>query len=325
MAGMFKNILEVRDLRTHFFTRRGIVRAVDGISFSIKEGECLGLVGESGCGKSITALSILRLIPEPAGRIVAGDVLLDGENLLRITETQMRRTRGRKVSIILQDPMGSLNPVFTIGDQLGEVIRVHQKLRRASLRDKAKEMLRWVQISSPELALRYFPHQMSGGMRQRVVGAMALACQPRLLIADEPTTSLDVTIQAQYLSLLKEIQTQTNKAMLFITHDFGIVALMCDRVAVMYAGKIVEVAEVRELFYNPAHPYTDALIRSVPNVEQKVQRLQTIEGQPPPLYSLPTGCSFHPRCLARSQKCQSGFPPEVKIKDNHVVNCWKYI
>jgi len=317
-------LLEVRDLRTWFFTRWGVVKAVDGVSFAVGEGETLGIVGESGCGKSVTALSILRLVPRPAGRIVGGEILLDGENLLGKSEREMRRIRGGQVSMILQDPMSSLNPVFSIGNQVAEALRIHQRLEGPGLWATARDMLRRVRIPSPEMRLRAYPHQLSGGMRQRVVGAIALSCRPRVLIADEPTTSLDVTIQAQYLRLLKELQQEMRLALVFITHDFGIVAKMCDRVAVMYAGRIVETAGVREIFNNPRHPYTRALLASVPPLESRVERLASIEGQPPPLHNLPPGCPFAPRCAHARDVCQREYPPAVGVgSDGHRAACWK--
>jgi oligopeptide/dipeptide ABC transporter ATP-binding protein len=315
-------LLEVKDLRTWFFTRWGVVKAVDGVSFTLGASETLGLVGESGCGKSMTALSILRLQPRPAGRIVGGQVLLQGEDLLQKSEREMRRIRGRQISMILQDPMQSLNPVFSVGEQIAEALRIHQGLEGPTLWEQAREMLRRVKIPSPELRLRAYPHQMSGGMRQRVVGAISLACRPAILIADEPTTSLDVTIQAQYLRLLKGLQEEMGLALIFITHDFGIVAKMCDRVAVMYAGRIVESAEVRELFNHPRHPYTVALLNSVPRLETKIERLSSIEGQPPLLYDLPPGCPFAPRCPHARDRCRDEYPPEVAVADGHRVNCW---
>ena len=318
-----REILKVSNLKTYFFTRSGIVKAVDGVSFSLREGETVGLVGESGCGKSMTALSILRLVPQPAGRIVEGKILLDGENLLEKSEREMRRIRGKKISMILQDPMSSLNPVYTVGDQVGETIRIHQKLKGARLVTKIKEALHLVRIPSPEVRMRDYPHQMSGGMRQRVIGAIALSCQPRVLIADEPTTSLDVTIQAQYLTLLKEVQQAMNVSIIFITHDFSVVARMCDVVLVMYAGKIVESARVRELFNNPIHPYTIALLRSVPRLEAKIEKLSAINGQPPPLLNPPDGCRFVPRCPESITSCQHTDPPMVAVGQNHHVSCWR--
>lgn len=316
------NVIEVKDLKTYFFTSRGVVKAVDGVSFGIKEGETLGLVGESGCGKSITCLSILRLVPRPAGHIVGGEIIFDGEDLLSKNEREMRQIRGKRISMILQDPMTSLNPVFTIGDQVAEPIRIHQKLGKLMVWEKVKEMLRLVRIPSPEVRMREYPHQMSGGMRQRIAGAMVLSCQPHVLIADEPTTSLDVTIQAQFLRLLKEIQQQSNLSMIVVTHDFGIVAKVCDRLAVMYAGKIVESAPVRELFNNPVHPYTNALLNSLPKMEVKMDKLYSIEGQPPELHALPPGCSFAPRCPEAKDICTQEYPPQSAVKEGHYVSCW---
>ena len=320
---MGRPLLDVKDLRTSFFTRWCVVRAVDGVSFSLSEGESLGIVGESGCGKTVTALSILRLVPRPAGRIVGGEVLLEGEDLLRKSAREMRRIRGRRISMILQDPMSSLNPVFPVGEQIAEALRIHQRLEGRRLWDQAQAMLRLLRIPSPDVRLRAYPHQLSGGMRQRVVGAIALACRPEILIADEPTTSLDVTIQAQYLRLLKGLQEEMGLALIFITHDFGIVAKMCDRVAVMYAGRIVESAGVRELFYRPRHPYTVALLNAVPRLERRVERLASIEGQPPPLYDLPDGCPFAPRCAHARDVCRHEYPPDVVVTGGHRARCWK--
>lgn len=317
-----KTILEVRDLRTYFYTRWGVTKAVDGVSFDLKEGETIGLVGESACGKTVTCLSLLRLVPQPAGKIVGGKILLEGEDLLAKSEREMRKVRGGKIAMILQDPMVSLNPVFSIGYQVQEPIRVHQQARGHLLWQKARDALSMVRIGSPEVRMRDFPHQMSGGMRQRVVGAIALSCQPSILIADEPTTSLDVTIQAQYLRLLKELQQQTNLSLIFITHDLGIVARMCDRVCVMYAGRIVESAPVVELFDDPRHPYTRALIASVPAADKRVERLYSIEGQPPALHHLPPGCPFKPRCPNAKDRCGEEYPPEVEVGPQHKASCW---
>jgi len=316
------NILEVRGLKTYFFTRRGVVKAVDGVSFSVKEGETIGLVGESGCGKTVTCLSILRLVPQPAGRIVGGEVIFKAEDLLKKSEKEMKRIRGKHISMILQDPMTSLDPVFTIGEQVAEPMRIHQKLERRGLWERVKEMLTLVRIPSPEVRMREYPHQMSGGMRQRIVGAMMLSCQPDLLIADEPTTSLDVTIQAQYLTLLKEVQHKLNVSMIMITHNFGIVAGVCDQVAVMYAGKIVESASVRELFNSPCHPYTVALMNSLPKLEEKVEKLYSIEGQPPDLSNVPVGCAFSPRCRQVKDICRAQYPPLFTVSEGHEVCCW---
>lgn len=317
-----ERLLDVQNLQTHFFTRRGAVKAVDGVSFQLNQGETLGLVGESGSGKSITCLSILRLVPQPAGRIVGGKVVFDGEDLLAKTENEMRKIRGKRISMILQDPMTSLNPVFTIGDQVSEPLRIHRRLSGQSLWDTVKEMLRLVRIPAPEVRMREYPHQMSGGMRQRIVGAMVLSSQPGLLIADEPTTSLDVTIQAQVLDLLKDIQQQFNVAMILVTHDVGIVANYCDRVAVMYAGRIVESAPVRHIFSNPSHPYTRALLNSLPNMELNVDRLDSIEGQPPELHALPPGCPFAVRCSEAMDICREEYPPSTVVSDGHHMSCW---
>jgi oligopeptide/dipeptide ABC transporter ATP-binding protein len=316
-------VLEVRGLRAYLYTRWGIVRAVDGVSFALREGETLGLVGESGCGKTMTGLSLVRLLPEPAGRIVEGQVLLDGEDLVTKSESEMRRVRGRRVSMILQDPQTSLNPVFTIGDQILEALRLHRHDGEGSLTSRAEEALRRVKVAAPEQRMRAYPHQLSGGMKQRVVGAIAVAGEPRVLIADEPTTALDVTIQLQYLALLREIQARTRLAMLFITHDFGIVARMCDRVAVMYAGRIVESGPTRALFRTPRHPYTEALMASVPRLEGPVGRLPSIEGQPPPLHDLPNGCRFADRCAYVDDRCRREYPPTMPVGPAHEAACWR--
>lgn len=318
------NLLEVKDLKTYFFTRRGVVKAVDGVNFSLRGGETLGLVGESGSGKSITCFSIIRLVPQPAGRIVGGQVIFNGEDLLKKSEREMTNIRGKRISMILQDPMVSLNPLYTIGDQVTEPIIQHQGLDKKDSWEKAKELLTLVRIPSAEVRMKEYPHMMSGGMRQRIVGAIAMSCQPHLLIADEPTTSLDVTVQAQFLRLLKELQQQANVSMIMVTHDLGIVAKVCDRVAVMYAGRIVENTDVRELFNNPTHPYAEALIKSLPKMEEKAERLYTIEGQPPELHNLPPGCSFAPRCPKVMNICRQEFPPEVEVKDRHYVSCHLY-
>jgi len=319
-----RNILEVKDLQTHFFTRRGVIKAVDGVSFTLREGETLGLVGESGCGKTITSLSIIRLVPKPAGRIVGGEIIFDGEDLLDKDEREMREIRGKRISMILQDPMTSLNPVFTVGEQVAESIRIHQKIKGRQVDEQVKEMLRLVGIPAPEMRMRNYPHQMSGGMRQRIVAAIALSCQPQLLIADEPTTALDVTIQAQLLRLLKDIQTQSNLSMIVITHDLGIVAKVCDRVAVMYAGRIVESAGVRDIFNNPRHPYTQALLQSLPKLDSTVDRLYSIEGQPPDLLNPPPGCRFRPRCGKVGDRCDGYYPEQVQVGEGHYVSCWQH-
>jgi len=320
---MSKVLLQVEDLHTAFFTRKGVVKAVDGISFHVNEGETFGLVGESACGKTVTALSILRLLPEPAGQIIGGKVILDGTNLLELDKKEMRHYRGKVISMILQDPMTSLNPVYTVGDQIAEAVRLHQGLRDEKVTEEVISALKLLKIPSPEVILRDYPFQLSGGMRQRVVGAIAMSCHPRLLIADEPTTALDATIQAQYLALFKDVQEETNVSIIFITHDFGVVSSMCHRVAVMYAGKILETATTREIFKAPKHPYTSALMQSVPRLDQKGGRLYSIEGQPPSLMNLPPGCRFFTRCPVAEDTCRQEEPPEVEISKGHFVSCWR--
>lgn len=315
-------LLEVRNLKTHFFTRYGLGKAVDGVSFSVHEGETLGLVGESACGKSVTCLSIVRLLQQPPGRIVGGEILFEGEDLLKKSKQEMRRIRGKRIAMVLQDPMTSLDPVFSVGWQVGEAVRTHNRMDASDVRRRVRELLGLVKIPSPAVRMGEFPHQMSGGMRQRIVAAMALGCTPRLLIADEPTTSLDVTIQAQVLKLLQEIQKTSGLSMLMVTHDFGIVAKACDRVAVMYAGRIVESGDVRTVFQAPVHPYTVALMRSVPRLGRKVGRLFSIEGQPPDVRNLPPGCSFHPRCPQAMEVCRERYPPETDLGQGHAVRCW---
>jgi peptide/nickel transport system ATP-binding protein len=315
------SLLEVRDLRTHFFTRRGVVKAVDGASFSVGRGETLGIVGESGSGKSMTCLSVLRLVPEPGGRIVGGRIVFDGQDLLAKTPDEMRRLRGSRIAMILQDPMASLNPALTVGEQIAETLRLHRGLRGRDLDARIVELLGQVRISDPERRMRAYPHQMSGGIRQRVAGAIAISCRPSLLIADEPTTSLDVTIQAQYLRLLKDIQRETDLAMVFVTHDLGIVAKLCDRVAVMYAGRIVETGTTREIFNRPRHPYTIGLLSCLPTLARGRQPLIAIEGQPPDLAHVPAGCSFAPRCPLAEVPCRETVPPLAAVASGHLAAC----
>ncbi len=315
-------VLEVRDLTTHFFLRRGVVKAVDGVSLALRRGEVLGLVGESGCGKSITALSLMRLLPKGGARTIKGEVMLNGEDLLTRTPAEMREIRGRKISMILQDPQTSLNPVFTIGNQLWEAIRRRTHGRKKAVMAEAIAALRHVDIAAPEQRIGQFPHQMSGGMKQRVVGAICISGHPQVLIADEPTTALDVTIQLQYLKLLKRLQQETGMAILFITHDFGVVARMCDRVAVMYAGRIVECGPVQQVFDAPSHPYTKALIASVPKMTGPIGRLTTIEGQPPSLMDLPVGCRFAPRCAQAQPRCLAAYPASYTAGPEHTADCW---
>jgi peptide/nickel transport system ATP-binding protein len=313
-------VLDVVNLQTHFTTRWGVVKAVDGVSYHVNRGETLGIVGESGSGKSVTALSLMRLVPTPPGEIVGGEVNLGGRNLLDLSEGQMTAVRGGEISIILQDPMQALNPVFSISNQVGEAIKIHQKLKGSALWEKVVDSLRKVRIPAPEVRAKDYPHQLSGGMRQRVVGAIGISSSPTVIIADEPTTSLDVTIQAAYLRLLRQIQQEEGVGIIFITHDFGIVAKMCDRVAVMYAGRIVEVADVRTIFNNPLHEYTKALISSVPKLEEKTGRLPQIEGQPPLLYNLPPGDAFAPRStLDFTPEDAARRPPLLEVEKDHWV------
>ena len=316
-------ILRVEDLHTSFFTRMGEVKAVDGISFFVQAGETFGIVGESGCGKSVTGLSLLRLLPEPAGQIIGGKIILEGRNILELSKNQMRAYRGKKISMILQDPMTSLNPVYQIGDQIAESIKLHRGLAENMVEPEVISSLRLLRIPAPEVRIHEYPFQLSGGMRQRVVGSIAMSCYPRVLIADEPTTALDATIQAQYIALFEDIQAKTNVAIIFITHDFGVVARICDRVGVMYAGKFVETAPTRDIFKAPRHPYTAALISSVPQLDKKDDRLFSIEGQPPSMMNLPPGCRFSPRCTVSMDICKQQEPPEVKLTENHSVSCWR--
>ncbi|HEY7364840.1 MAG TPA: ABC transporter ATP-binding protein [Methylomirabilota bacterium] len=316
-------LLQLRGLSTHYVSARGtrVVRAVDDVSLTLDAGETLGVVGESGSGKTTLALTILRLLPL-AARVVSGQILFEGEDLLTKSPVEMRRIRGKRIAMILQDPMASLNPLFTVGDQVAEPIRVHDGTRRASAWNRARELLRAVKIPAAEARLRDYPHQLSGGMRQRIVGAIAISCEPRLLIADEPTTSLDVTIQAQYLKLLRELQRQYGLALIFITHNLGIVAKMCDQVAVMYAGRMIESGPVHQIFDAPAHPYTRALLESIPRMGDADQRLTAIEGQPPDLAAPPGGCAFHPRCPKMMDRCRTEEPPRFDVAAGQSARCW---
>ncbi|MEW5805857.1 MAG: ABC transporter ATP-binding protein [Acidobacteriota bacterium] len=323
---MSDSLLSIQDLKTYFQTSQGVVRAVDSVSLDVKEGEIVGLVGESGCGKSVTAFSILRLVSEP-GKIVGGKILYKGRDLLALDEKGIRKIRGKEIAMIFQEPMTSLNPVFTVGNQIAEAVRLHQKKGRKEAWKEAIRMLGVVSISSPEKRVYDYPHQMSGGMRQRVMIAMALSCRPSLLIADEPTTALDVTIQDQILTLLKKLQGEFKLSILLITHDFGIVAETVDRVAVMYAGKIVEEAPVKSIFKEPKHPYTMGLLNSIPGVERggSRKRLPTIGGSVPDLLNLPEGCTFAPRCPSVMERCMKKYPEMVSLDGYRSVSCYLYI
>ncbi|MGB2695586.1 MAG: ABC transporter ATP-binding protein [Dehalococcoidia bacterium] len=318
-------LLQVRDLKTYFFTDDGTVKAVDGISYDVEEGETLGLVGESGCGKSVGALSVLRLIPSPPGKIVSGEVLFEGEDLLKVDEDEIRHIRGNRIAMIFQEPMTSLNPVLTIGRQLTEALELHLKLDKSSAERRAIQLLELVGI--PEAATRIgdYPHQFSGCMRQRVMIAMAHSCNPKLSLADEPTTALDVTIQAQILEILARLSSEFGTAVVIITHNLGVVARYADRVNVMYAGKIVERAAAKTLYQNPKHPYTVGLLKSVPRLDQtRKSKLDPIEGVPPDLINMPPGCSFYPRCTFRVEKCAAETPPLMKVEQGHEAACWEW-
>jgi oligopeptide/dipeptide ABC transporter ATP-binding protein len=314
-------LLDVQDLKTHFFTEDGVVQAVDGVSFQIEPGEKMGLVGESGCGKSVTALSVMRLVPDPPGKIVAGSIRFEGKDILSFSTDEMRKVRGRSISMIFQDPMTSLNPVFTVGDQVDEAIILHQQLESEEARRKTIEMLEMVNIANPERVADTYPHELSGGMRQRCMIAMALSCRPKLLIADEPTTALDVTIEAQILDLIDDLNQKLNTALLLITHDMGVIAEMCDRVAVMYGGNIVEYADVRTLFEEPRHPYTVGLLGSIPSLAVEKEDLKIIPGSVPDLINPPAGCRFHPRCSGCKEICRRDKPELVDLGDGHLVAC----
>ena len=317
-------LLEVKDLRTSFFTDAGEVKAVDGISFQLDRGKVLGIVGESGSGKSVTAYSIMQILA-PTGKIIGGSVKLDGQELVNAGEKVLRTVRGNKISIIFQDPMTSLNPTYTVGHQLMEAILLHTKRNKQQARERALEMLRLVNINQPEKRMKQYPFELSGGMRQRVMIAMALACEPDILIADEPTTALDVTIQAQILDLMRDLQKQLGMAIIMITHDLGVVAQMCDEVVVMYAGSICEQGTADEIFYNPRHEYTKGLMRSIPTADTKGQRLQPITGTPIDLLNMPAGCPFAPRCESAMKVCLTQRPERMLINDDHMATCWMNI
>jgi oligopeptide/dipeptide ABC transporter ATP-binding protein len=316
-------LLDIKGLKTYFYGDNGVIPAVDGVSLSINNGETLGIVGESGSGKSVTARSIMRLIPFPAGEIVEGEIIFDGNNILDRSPTEMRQIRGNNISMIFQEPMTSLNPVFTVGDQISEAILLHKKMKKTEAKKRAIEMLHQVGIPSPEKRVDDYPHQMSGGMRQRVMIAMALSCNPKLLIADEPTTALDVTIQAQILRLMMNLKERLGTAIMLITHDLGVIAQIADRVAVMYAGRILEEADVTTLFQKPYHPYTIGLLGSIPLLNEDCTRLRVIPGAVPNPTEFPPGCRFHPRCDFVRDICRDKVPPLVNLDSSHSVSCWK--
>jgi oligopeptide/dipeptide ABC transporter ATP-binding protein len=320
---MSEPLLSLEKLSTHYVSQQGtrVVRAVDEVTLRLGAGETLGIVGESGSGKSTLALTMMRLLP-PAARIVGGRMMFEGEDLLKKSDEEMRRVRGKRIAMILQDPMASLNPLFSIGNQVGEPLRVHEGASPRAAWRRAVELLKSVRIASPETRVSQFPHEMSGGMRQRIVGAIGISCEPRLLIADEPTTSLDLTIQAQYLNLLRDLQRTHGLALIFITHNLGIVAKMCDQLAVMYAGRVVEQGPVSRIFSAPVHPYTKALLGSIPRMEDGGKRLIAIEGQPPDLAALPPGCAFAPRCPAVTSRCRAEAPPDFAIEPGRSARCW---
>jgi len=319
---ILEKLLQIRDLRTYFFTLSGVVRAVDGISFDLAPGETLGLVGESGCGKSVTALSIMRILPEPAGRIAGGSILFRGKELTALPEKEMEKIRGEKIAMVYQEPMTALNPAFTIGDQLGEVFRFHQGLGKREALQKAVDLLQQVGIPSPGTRVKDYPHQLSGGMRQRAVIAMAMACSPEILIADEPVTALDVTIQAQILDLILNLRSGMGMSLILISHDLGVVANMVKRVIVMYAGRIVESAGVQEVFRSPLHPYTRGLFQSIPRIGRRVDNLPEIPGTVPNLLNLPAGCKFANRCPEVMDRCRAEEPPLFAAGDGHFSRCW---
>jgi len=316
-------LLEVKNLKTYFYTDDGVATAVDDVSYDVDKGETLGLVGESGCGKSVSALSIMRLIPDPPGKIVGGEILFKGRDLLKISEKEMQEVRGNNIGMIFQEPMTSLNPVFTCGNQIEEVLVLHQKLSKAEAKEKAIEMLDLVGIPAPEQRYHEYPHQLSGGMRQRVMISIALACNPEILIADEPSTALDVTVQAQILELINKLQQELGTGVIIITHDLGVIAEVSKRVAVMYASKIVEYGDVIDIFANPKHPYTIGLLSSIPNINKRKSRLSTIEGSVPFPTNFPKGCHFCTRCQFADEKCWNEEPPVVNISPSHTASCWK--
>ena len=319
------SLLQVKDLKTHFFTDDGVVKAVDGITYDLEEGETLGLVGESGCGKSVSALSILRLVPSPPGKIVGGEIIFEGEDLLKVDEDEIRHVRGNKIAMVFQEPMTSLNPVLTIGRQLTEALELHLNMDKGAAERRAIQLLDMVGIPGAETRIGDYPHQFSGGMRQRVMISMALSCNPKLLLADEPTTALDVTIQAQVLEILARLSRELGTAVIIITHNLGVVARYADRVNVMYAGKIIETADAQTLYKSPRHPYTVGLLSSVPRLDQsRKTKLAVIEGVPPDLINMPEGCPFYARCTYRTERCYVEMPPLAPVSEKHNVACWEW-
>lgn len=321
---MGNKLLEVKNLKTYFHSDRGVVKAADDVSFYVEEGETLGIVGESGCGKSITCMSIARLVETPPGKYEGGEILFNGEDMLKVSEERIKEIRGNDISFIFQEPMTSLNPIFKIGQQISEPMMLHRGMKKDEAHKESIKMLSTVKIPNPERVVNDYPFALSGGMRQRAMIAMALACEPKLLIADEPTTALDVTIQAQVLDLMNELKQKINASIIFITHDLGVIAEMSDRVMVMYAGKVVEVAKTLDIFKNPKHPYTIGLISSKPDMATTSSRLHVIPGNVPDLSNVPTGCPFHTRCDKVMDKCKESFPTEIQLDDTHRVSCWLY-
>ncbi len=314
-------LLDIKDLKTYFYTEDGVVKAVDGIDLSIRKKETMAIVGESGCGKTVTSLSVMRLVPNPPGKIIQGSIHFDNRNLLELSESEMRAIRGSEISMIFQDPMSSLNPVFSVGHQIAEAILNHQDVDEFEAMERAAQMMELVGIPDPDIRIKDYPHLFSGGMRQRVMIAMALSCNPKMLVADEPTTALDVTIQAQVLELMKNLKQHLNTSIMYITHNLGVVAELCDQVAVMFAGNIVERSDVRTIFKNPQHPYTIALLSSIPRIDKRILRLEVIRGFVPNLINPPTGCRFHPRCRFAFDRCPAEVPGTYEIEPGHVVRC----
>ena len=324
MSERDSKLLEVRDLKTYFFTELGVIKAVDGVDFELYPGETLGIVGESGCGKSVTSLSIMKLVPHPLGKIVGGSIRFRGLDLTGLTNDEMRKIRGNDISMVFQEPMTSLNPVYTVGDQIAETIILHKKVSKKEALDQALAMIRKVGIPEPKQRLREYPHQLSGGMRQRVMIAMALSCDPQLLIADEPTTALDVTIQAQILKLMRGLKDRLGMSIMLITHDLGVIAEMAERVVVMYAGKVVEYNRVKSLFSDPMHPYTWGLLNSIPRMDADVDELPAIPGIVPNPLNFPSGCKYHTRCPLQTEQCRTEEPPLYEIAARHFTRCWHY-